>query len=131
MINFHLSARLTILQVLMGSVLKIIFQKFNNFLRNYLILCHLFTMLLIPLAFSIIILCSLCWISMFFLIFMICFKSYSNFWASPGGLVVKFIALCFSGLDSVPEREPTPLVCQWPCCGSGWHTKKSKNGNRC
>ena len=48
------------------------------------------------------------------------------FRANPGGLVVKFGALCFGGLLSVSGCGPTPLVCQWPCCGGGSHTKRAK-----
>ena len=61
----------------MSSVLKINFQKCTNFLGNYPILCHLFTMLLSPFALSIVFLCSFCWISMFFLIPVVFFKRYS------------------------------------------------------
>ena len=48
------------------------------------------------------------------------------FRASPGGLVVKFGMLRFGGLGSVPGHRPTPLICQWPCCGFGSHTKRGR-----
>ena len=37
-------------------------------------------------------------------------KSRKTFRASPGGLVVKFCVLVFSGLGLVPGHGPTPLV---------------------
>ena len=37
-------------------------------------------------------------------------KYNKNFWASPGGLVVKFGTLHFSSLGSVPRCRPAPLV---------------------
>ena len=46
---------------------------------------------------------------------------------SPGGLVVKLGVLCFGSPGSVSGHRPTPLVCQWPCCGccrGSSHTKK-------
>ena len=46
--------------------------------------------------------------------------------AGPSSLVVKFSALGFGGLGSVPERRPTPLVCQWPCCGGSSNTKTGR-----
>ena len=42
-------------------------------------------------------------------------------------LVVEFSGLCFSGPGLVPGRGPTPLVCQWPCCHGGSHTKKEED----
>ena len=45
---------------------------------------------------------------------------------SPSGLVVEFGALCFGGLGSVPRCGPTPLVCQWSCCGSNSHAKRGR-----
>ena len=46
--------------------------------------------------------------------------------ASSGGLVVRFGMLRFNGPDSVPRHGPAPLVCQWPCCGGGSHTKRRR-----
>ena len=46
--------------------------------------------------------------------------------ASTNGLVVKFCALHFGGPGLVPRHGPTPLVCQWPCCGGSSHTKKGR-----
>ena len=46
----------------------------------------------------------------------------TNYRTSPGGLVVEFGALHFIGLGSIPQ-VPTPLICQWPCCG-GSHKKE-------
>ena len=50
---------------------------------------------------------------------MLNLKNY--FEASPGG---KFSTLRFGGLGSIPRCGPAPLVCQWPCCGGGSHTKR-------
>ena len=44
--------------------------------------------------------------------------------ARPSGLVVKFCAFHFGILGSVPRYRPTPLICQWPCCGGSSHTKE-------
>ena len=41
-----------------------------------------------------------------------------------GGLVVKLIVLCLSSPGLVPGYGPTPLICQWPCCDGGSHTKR-------
>ena len=38
--------------------------------------------------------------------------------------MVKFSMLCFDGPGSVPG--PTPLLCQWPCCGGDPHTKRGR-----
>ena len=46
--------------------------------------------------------------------------------ASPTGLIVKFCMLHFGNLGLVPGHGPTPLVCEWPCCGSGLHTKRGR-----
>ena len=40
---------------------------------------------------------------------------------SPGGVVVKFGVLHFGG-----QHGCIPLICQWPCCGSGSHTKRGR-----
>ena len=48
------------------------------------------------------------------------------FWASPGGLVIKFGALHLSGPGLVPGCRPTPLICQWPCFGGGSHRKRRR-----
>ena len=48
-----------------------------------------------------------------------------NLRASCGGLVVAFGALCFGNTDLVPECGPTPLVCQWSCCG-GTHIQRKE-----
>ena len=32
--------------------------------------------------------------------------------------------LHFGGLALVPGNGPTPLICQWPCCGDDSHTKR-------
>ena len=45
---------------------------------------------------------------------------------SLGSLVVKFGMLHFSRPGSVPGGGPTLLVCQWPCCGGGSHTKRGR-----
>ena len=60
--------------------------------------------------------------SMCFILFSVFRKA--DVRARPGGLVVKFAALCFGNPGLVPGCKPTPLVCQWPCCGGGSHTKK-------
>ena len=46
--------------------------------------------------------------------------------ASPSSLVFKLGMLHFSGPGSIPGHRPTPLVCQWPCCGDGPHTKRGR-----
>ena len=46
--------------------------------------------------------------------------------ASPGGLVVNFGTHCFGSPSLVPGCRPTPLICQWPGCGSGRHTKRGR-----
>ena len=48
--------------------------------------------------------------------------------ADPGGLSVKFSMLHFGSPSLVPGRGPTPLIYQWPCCGSDPHTKWRKMG---
>lgn len=47
-------------------------------------------------------------------------------WASPRGLGVNFGVLLCGGLSSIPSCEPTSLLCQWPCCGGGLHTKRRR-----
>ena len=51
-------------------------------------------------------------------------KQEQNLEASPGGLLVKFRVLHFSGPGLVPGRKPVPLVWQWPCCGGSSDRKK-------
>ena len=46
--------------------------------------------------------------------------------ASAGGVVVKLGVLHFSGPGSGPGSRPTPLICQWPCCGSSSQTKRGR-----
>ena len=54
-------------------------------------------------------------------------KNFRNYpLASSSGLVVKFGTLHFDSLGSVPGHGPTPLVCQWPCCGGSPHTKRGR-----
>ena len=44
--------------------------------------------------------------------------------ANPGGLVVKLGAFHFGGPGSILGHGPTPLICEWLCCGGGSHTKR-------
>ena len=46
-------------------------------------------------------------------------------WDSPCGLGVKFSAFHFSSPGSVPGCGPT-LLCYWPCCAGGPHTKNRR-----
>ena len=48
----------------------------------------------------------------------------SNMWGWPGGLLVKFGALCFSSLALVPGHGPTPHI--GSCVVVVTHTQKIK-----
>ena len=50
-----------------------------------------------------------------------------HFRASPRGFVVEFGVLRYGGPGLVPGCQPTPLVCQWSCCGSSLHIKKEED----
>ena len=52
-------------------------------------------------------------------------------WGWPCGLVVKFSALCFGGLDLVPGYGPTPFTCQLAMLWWQLTQKKKKSGSRC
>ena len=51
-------------------------------------------------------------------------KSKTGSQVNPSGLEVKSGVFHFGGLGSFPRHRPTPLICQWSCCGSSSHTKR-------